>query len=126
MTTTHPGIVLRHVRELLTAQGTRSAPDQQLLARFASNREEAAFAALVRRHGPLVLGVCRRVLGQEQDAEDAFQATFLVLARKAASLGRQAPLGGWLHRVAYHLALRARKRAAARQKREARAARREA
>jgi RNA polymerase sigma factor (sigma-70 family) len=126
MATTHPGIVLRHLRELVTAQGARSAPDQQLLTRFARHREEAAFAALVRRHGPLVLGVCRRVLHQEQDAEDAFQATFLVLARKADSLDRRAPLGGWLSRVAYHMALKARKQAAARHQREARAARREA
>ncbi len=75
MTTTQPGIVLRRLRDFVRAKGARSAPDQQLLRRFVQGREEAAFAALVRRHGPLVLGVCRRVLHQEQDAEDAFQAT---------------------------------------------------
>jgi RNA polymerase sigma factor (sigma-70 family) len=123
MTTTHPGIVLRHVRELVAAEGARGAPDGQLLARFSRGREEAAFEALVRRHGPLVLGVCRRVLRQEQDAEDVFQATFLVLARRAGSLDRRGSLGGWLYQVAYHMALKARKRAAARQKREAQAVR---
>jgi RNA polymerase sigma factor (sigma-70 family) len=125
MVTTHPGIVLRRLRDLVTAKDTRTAPDQQLLDRFTHGREEAAFAALVRRHGPLVLGVCRRVLRQEQDAEDVFQATFLVLARKAGSVGRRASLGTWLYRVAYNMALKARKQATARQKREERSARRE-
>jgi RNA polymerase sigma factor (sigma-70 family) len=124
MATTHPGIVLRHLRGFVTAEGTRTAPDRHLLHRFAHGREEAAFETLVRRHGPLVLGVCRRVLHQEQDAEDVFQATFLVLARKAGSLNREGPLGGWLSRVAYHMALKTRKRTAARQRRESHAGRR--
>src|SRR5438270_6854170 len=97
MTTTRPGIVLRRLRHFVTAEDARPSPDQQLLRRFAQGREEAAFAALVRRHGPLVLGVCRRVLHQEQDAEDVFQATFLVLARKAGAVGRRASLGTWLY-----------------------------
>src|SRR5262249_40077942 len=122
MTPTTPAIVLRRLRELGAGKG---APDQQLLERFANAHEEAAFEALVRRHGPLVLGVCRRVLHQEQDAEDAFQATFLVLARKAGSISKRAAVGNWLYRVAYHMALQARKKAAVRQKREARATRRE-
>jgi RNA polymerase sigma factor (sigma-70 family) len=126
MTTTRPGIVLRRLRHFVTAEDARTAPDQQLLRRFAHGREEAAFAALVRRHGPLVLGVCRRVLHQEQDAEDVFQATFLVLARKAGAVGRRASLGTWLYQVAYHMALRVRKQAAARRKREERSARPEA
>jgi RNA polymerase sigma factor (sigma-70 family) len=117
MTTTQPGTVLRHLRELVTAKD--AVPDQQLLDRFAKGREEVAFAALVRRHGPLVLGVCRRVLRQEQDAEDVFQATFLVLSRKAATIDRRASLGSWLYRVAFHMALKTRKQAAARQRREA-------
>src|SRR5215475_10091694 len=100
MTTTHPGTVLRHLRDLVTAEGARAAPDEQLLRRFARGREEAAFAALVRRHGPLVLSVCRRVLRQEQDAEDAFQAVFLVLARKAGAIRKEESLGSWLHGVA--------------------------
>ena len=86
--------------------------DGQLLARFLDGREEAAFAALVGRHGPMVLGVCRRVLRHAQDAEDAFQATFLALVRKAGSIGNGASVAGWLYKVAYRVALEARARAA--------------
>jgi RNA polymerase sigma factor (sigma-70 family) len=123
MATTQSGIVLRHLRQLVRANDAGALPDQHLLDRFVRGREEAAFTALVRRHGPLVLGVCRRVLHQEQDAEDVFQATFLVLARKAGAIGNRASVGSWLYRVAYHMALKARKQAATRHKREARAAR---
>jgi len=91
--------------------------DRELLARFATARDEAAFAALVRRHGPMVLGVCRRLLGDAHEAEDAFQATFLVLVHKARSLGRPELLGPWLHGVAHRTAARAR-RAARRRARE--------
>jgi RNA polymerase sigma factor (sigma-70 family) len=124
MTTTQAGIVLRHVRGLVTAEQASRAPDRQLLERFAARREEAAFAALVRRHGPLVLGVCRRVLHQEQDAEDAFQATFLALARNPGAVGERGSVGGWLHRVAYRTAVKARARSAARRGHERRADRR--
>ena len=85
--------------------------DAELLARFLDRREEAAFAALVRRHGPMVLGLCRRILRHAQDAEDAFQATFLVLARRAAAVVRREAVGSFLYGVAYRTALRARARA---------------
>jgi RNA polymerase sigma factor (sigma-70 family) len=82
--------------------------DAQLLLRFVGQRDEAAFAAVVRRHGPLVLGVCRRILGDAHEAEDAFQATFLVLARKAGSIGKRGSLRSWLYGVARRTAVRAR------------------
>jgi RNA polymerase sigma factor (sigma-70 family) len=92
--------------------------DDALLARFVARRDEAAFAALVQRHGPMVLAVCRRVLRQEMDAEDAFQAVFLVLARKAAAVRNKGSVGGWLYQVAYHVALKAREATAKRRERE--------
>jgi RNA polymerase sigma factor (sigma-70 family) len=88
--------------------GLAAAGDDLLLARFVDRRDDRAFAELVARHGGLVMAVCRRVLGREQDAEDAFQATFLVLARKAASLRRAESLPAWLHQTAFRIALRAR------------------
>jgi RNA polymerase sigma factor (sigma-70 family) len=103
--------VLRHLRRLTDAQGVRELTDGELLQRFRGGREEAAFAALVERHGPLVWGVCRRVLHDAHLAEDAFQATFLVLARKAGSIRKQGSLGSWLHGVAYRVAVKARTRA---------------
>jgi RNA polymerase sigma factor (sigma-70 family) len=85
--------------------------DRRLLERFVTARDEAAFAALVRRHGPMVLGVCRRLLHDAHEAEDAFQATFLVLVHKARSIGRAESLGPWLHGVACRTAARAREAA---------------
>ena len=95
--------------------------DRHLLERFVTARDETAFAALVRRHGPMVLGVCRRLLHDAHEAEDAFQATFLVLVHKARSIGRPESLGPWLHGVAYRTAARARQ-AARRRAREREAA----
>src|SRR5205823_2442648 len=80
--------------------------DAELLGRFVRTRDEAAFELLVWRHGAMVLGACRRALGSPEDAEDAFQAVFLVLAGKAASVSRGAALPAWLHRVALRLAVR--------------------
>ena len=79
--------------------------DGQLLARYADDRDGPAFAALVARHGPMVTATCRAILRREHDVEDAFQATFLVLARKACSVRAGDALGGWLHRVAYRVAV---------------------
>jgi RNA polymerase sigma factor (sigma-70 family) len=105
---------------------TTSRSDGQLLHDFAARRDESAFAVLVRRHGPMVFGVCRRVLRQLHDAEDAFQATFLVLARKAAALGHREILGNWLHGVALYTALKARAAALSRTAKEKTVARSEA
>lgn len=98
---------VRHVRVLAGMPKGNSSQDELLLARFVATQDQASFATLVRRHGPMVLGVCRRVLGNYHDADDAFQATFLVFARKAALI-RQGALGNWLHAVAYRTAISAR------------------
>src|SRR5688500_12514102 len=81
-----------------------STCDQDLVARFAAGRDEGAFAEIVRRHGPMVLGVARRIVRNPHDAEDAFQATFLALAIRAEGVRRCEALGGWLHRTAVRAA----------------------
>jgi RNA polymerase sigma factor (sigma-70 family) len=112
---------VRGLRDRLAAQRDQHASDEQLLHAFTTRREESAFAVLVRRHGPMVLHVCRRVLGHEQDAEDAFQATFLVLARNAAALRNKTALASWLHGTAYRTALKAKQTTARRRKHEGQA-----
>ncbi|HEV3259809.1 MAG TPA: sigma-70 family RNA polymerase sigma factor [Gemmataceae bacterium] len=112
----HLSPLIGYIRRIVTAGG--DATDGQLLERFAARGEEPAFAALMHRHGPMVLDVCRRVLGDAHEAEDAFQATFLVLVRKAGSIGRPELLGHWLYGVAYRTALKAKAGAARRRAHE--------
>jgi RNA polymerase sigma factor (sigma-70 family) len=117
-TTRKTGSILGQTLQALFPADGGHLTDDELLTRFVATREEGAFTALVRRHGPMVLGVCRRVLGHAQDAEDAFQATFLILARKAASAVPSGAVGNWLYGVAYRTALAARSINARRRQRE--------
>ncbi len=100
--------VIRHLRRAALLHKGDGPSDGQLLESFLARREEIAFEALLRRHGPMVLGVCQRVLRNVHDAEDAFQATFLVLARKASSVMPREMVGSWLYGVAYRTAMKAR------------------
>jgi RNA polymerase sigma factor (sigma-70 family) len=100
--------VLNHLRQLALTYEGLDLTDGQLVERFLAHRDETAFATLVRRHGPMVRSVCRRVVGNEHDADDAFQATFLVLVRKAASVRPREQVGNWLYGVAHRTALKAR------------------
>ena len=109
--------LLRHIRRAVLAQNDGES-DGALLQRFVAHRDEAAFATLVRRYAPLVFGVCQRVLHHRQDAEDAFQATFVVLLHKAGSITRPEVLGNWLYGVAYYTAKNAQRMAARRRARE--------
>src|SRR5258707_6143109 len=105
------GVILRQLRQFVEAQSLEPLTDGYLLERFAAQRDESAFAALVERHGPMVLSVCRRVLHDLHEAEDVFQAAFLVLARRAGKLDKRGSVAPWLHTVAFHLALRAKTQA---------------
>jgi RNA polymerase sigma factor (sigma-70 family) len=100
--------ILRYLRRVRDAEKGTNPSDRVLLERFVRGSDQSAFTDLVQRHGPMVLGVCRRVLGDWQEAEDAFQTTFLVLVRKASFLRKPDALGPWLHGVAYRTALKAR------------------
>jgi RNA polymerase sigma-70 factor (ECF subfamily) len=114
--------VLRYLRHAAEAHAARDLTDAELLERFRAHRDEAAFTLLVQRHGPMVMGVCRRLLGDRHGAEDAFQATFLVLARSAASIRTGGSLASWLHGVALRVARKARGSATRRREHERRSA----
>ena len=117
MATSQMSDVIQHLRRTVLLREGAGLTDGQLLEGYISRRDQAALAALVRRHGPMVWGVCRRLLNHH-DAEDAFQATFLVLVRKAASIVPREMVGNWLYGVAHQTALNARAAAARRRGRE--------
>ncbi len=114
--------ILRHLQRLLGERPAAAGSDRQLLERFVASNDESAFVALLERYQALVLGVCRSVLHQEQDAEDAFQATFLVLARKADAIRKHDSIASWLHGVALRTALNLRRSLITRRRNEQRAA----
>lgn len=103
-------VTQRLLLKRLQSSGSESVGDAELLRRFLQQREETAFELLVHRHGAMVLGVCRRVIGDAHEAEDAFQATFLTLARRSGTIHRRQSIGSWLYKVAYRLSLRCRSR----------------
>src|SRR6516165_12016025 len=105
MATPPSSTLLKQINQALAISQAR--PDQQLLQDFVAQKDESAFATLLKRHGPMVLGICRRVLHDRHEAEDAFQATFLVLARKAGSIRKRQAVGSWLHGTGYRLARKA-------------------
>src|SRR3954464_14761166 len=112
------GAVLRQIHRLFDQGWIAGCGEDQLLERYVAARDEVAFGALLERHGPMVLGVCRRILRDPRDVEDAFQATFLILVRKASAIRRTDLLDHWLYGVAYRVAIRARSDAARRRGRE--------
>jgi RNA polymerase sigma factor (sigma-70 family) len=116
------GGFLEQLRKAMAAETLAALADGELLERFTTTHDEASFHALLRRHGPMVLRVCRRTLSQEQDVEDAFQATFLVLAREARSIRKRKSLASWLHGVAHRISLDVYKASVRRRKHETQAA----
>ena len=117
----HRDPFVHHLRHLVGGVPAAELTDGQLLERFLAGRDETAVEVLVRRYGPLVFAACRRVLRDAHAAEDAFQATFLVLVRRAGAIRKQASLASWLYGVAYRVAVKARARAATRRARERKA-----
>src|SRR5262245_16996447 len=120
MTTTAASPILHLIQRVALDQRLKELPDQELLRRFSSGRDAMAFSVLLRRHGPMVLNLCRNMLANEEDAEDAFQAAFLVLAQRVGAIRKQSSVASWLHGVAYRIALKARAAFARRQKHEGR------
>jgi RNA polymerase sigma factor (sigma-70 family) len=116
------GDVLVYLRKICATQEARDTSDGDLLESFVASGDQAAFSVLMQRHGPMVYGVCKRVLSDLHAAEDAFQATFMVLVRRASAIGKRQHLGGWLHAVAQRISLKARAQAAARRDKERREA----
>jgi RNA polymerase sigma factor (sigma-70 family) len=114
MANTDLGTVLRHIRRLVVPETLQDLTDRELLRRFVAGHEEAAFTAIVQRYAPLVWRVCRHVLRHEQDAEDALQASFVILARHAPSIRKAEALASWLHGVAFRTAMMAKRSAAIR------------
>jgi RNA polymerase sigma factor (sigma-70 family) len=113
--------ILQLIRRIAEDHRLKNLPDDDLVRRFISGRDQDAFDCLVRRHGPMVLSVCRSVAGNDADAEDDFQATFLILAQKAKSVRNLPSVGSWLYGVANRTALKAQAEIAKRQKHERRA-----
>src|SRR5262249_50361622 len=124
MSTARDGAILQYIRDLIEAEEIQALSDAEALRRFAACRDEQAFAVLLQRHARTVWAVCRRLL-PEQDAEDAFQATFLVLARKAKTIRKSEAVGSWLYGVAHRVAVRARQCSRTRHVREQLASRAE-
>ena len=118
MASKNHGMVVRGIERIFNQGSLTGEGEGHLLRQYATQGDEAAFEALVTRHGPMVLSVCRRMLYDPRDVEDAFQATFLVLLRRAGSLGNSDPLSPWLHGVAYRVAARIRANAARRRSEE--------
>ena len=122
MMATRMGFFLRQLTRGMAAELLAEESDLHLVERLLADRtDEVAFEAIVRRHGPMVYRTCWRVLQQAENTEDAFQATFLLLARKLSAVKKRESLAGWLHGVAHRVALDARKQAARRRRHEARA-----
>ena len=117
------GAALRQLNRLFADGVVAGLSDAQLLERFLAQGDAAAFEALVGRHGPMVLSVCRAIVRDPHDAEDAFQATFLVLVKKGGTIRGRDALGGWLHRVAHRVAIQANAAAARRRTMERRGGR---
>lgn len=118
MTNDRTDLILHHLDQLVAGRAALEATDSELLALFANRHDEAAFEALVRRHGSMVLRVAQRVLANREDAQDVFQATFFTLARRAASIRKRGSVAAWLHGVAHRLALKALAAAAERRARQ--------